>query len=231
MKAMKDLQFLHGIRDALPVCLGIIPVGISFGILALQAGLSAIQAESMSVLVMAGSSQLMAVGMVGQGAALISIVMAVFFLNLRHFVMSSSSMERVKDASLVKKLLCAFALCDESFALFSLSGTNSSDYLLGANTALYLAWVGSTVLGCVAQYLLPEIVAKSFSIAFYAAFFAMLVPKVTGNRRLLLLVLLSAGVNTLLRLVLPASWSVLLSMILCAWIGTYFCEEEDMQNA
>lgn len=221
----ENTSFSQGAVKAIPLCLGVIPVGISYGILAMQAGLNGLQAVGMSILVMAGSSQLMAIGMIAQGAAALSIVAAVFFLNLRHFVMGSSAMERLHDTSLGKKMVCAFALCDESFSLFSLSGAKNADFLLGANTALYLTWVFSSVIGSLAQNILPEIVSKSFGIAFYAAFLAMLLPKVKGRGRLILLVLLAAGVNALLQTFLPASWAILLSMVACAWAGTFFCEE------
>lgn len=222
---MNREQFYAGAGSAAPICLGIIPVGISYGLLAMQAGLSRLQTVLMSVLVMAGSSQLMAVGMLGS-ATILSILTAVFFVNLRHIVMSSSVMCRLEHTSLREKLLCAFALCDESFALFSLSGSQSAAQLLGANTALYGTWVVSSAAGCVLGQFLPEVVAKGFSIAFYAAFLAMLIPNAVKSSRIALLVLLAAGMNTVLRLFLPVSWAVILSMVVSAAIGTCFVEAE-----
>lgn len=222
---MNREQFYAGAGSAAPICLGIIPVGISYGLLAMQAGLSRLQTVLMSVLVMAGSSQLMAVGMLGS-ATILSILTAVFFVNLRHIVMSSSVMCRFEHTSLREKLLCAFALCDESFALFSLSGSQSAAQLLGANTALYGTWVVSSAAGCVLGQFLPEVVAKGFSIAFYAAFLAMLIPNAAKSSRIALLVLLAAGINTVLRLFLPVSWAVILSMVVSAAIGTCFVEAE-----
>ena len=222
---MNREQFYEGVKSAVPVCLGIIPVGISYGLLAMQAGLSRLQTVLMSVLVMAGSSQLMAVGMLGS-ATILSILTAVFFVNLRHIVMSSAVMSRLKHTSLRKKLLCAFALCDESFALFSLSGSQSAAQLLGANAALYGTWVVSSAAGCVLGQFLPEVVAKSFGVAFYAAFLAMLLPNAARSRRIALLVLLAAGMNTVLQRFLPASWAVILSMVVSAAIGTCFAEAE-----
>ena len=82
---MKQKKWLDGAKLAFPVCLGVIPVGISFGLLAVQAGLRPFQAVGMSMFVMAGSAQLMVVGMLGQ-APLVSMIMATFFINLRHIV-------------------------------------------------------------------------------------------------------------------------------------------------
>lgn len=144
----KHKVFMTGAKAALPICLGLIPIGISYGLLALQAGLTQFETVLMSVLVMAGSSQLMVVGMIGK-ATVLAMVTAVFFVNLRHLVMSSAVMSRMEPTPLWIKLLSAFSLCDESFALFSLSGSLSAAYLLGANTALYGTWVLASVLGAV----------------------------------------------------------------------------------
>ena len=110
----KQKAFVIGAKAALPICLGLIPIGISYGLLALQAGLTQFETVLMSVLVMAGSSQLMVVGMIGN-ATVLAMVTAVFFVNLRHLVMSSAVMSRMEPTPLGMKLLSAFSLCDESF--------------------------------------------------------------------------------------------------------------------
>lgn len=227
---MKRKLFWNGAKGAVPVCLGIVPVGISYGLLAMQARLSRLQTVLMSVLVMAGSSQLMAVGMLGS-AATVSILTAVFFVNLCHIMMSSCVMNRLGHTSLREKLLCAFALCDESFALFSLSGNQSAAQLLGANTALYGIWVLSSAAGCVLGQFLPEVVSKSFGVAFYAAFLAMLLPNTAKSRKVALLVLLAAGMNTAMQLFLPVSWAVILSMVISTAIGTFFVEAVNDEQA
>lgn len=220
---MQHTAFRVGVKDAIPICLGIIPTGISYGLLAVQAGLSKLQTVLMSALVMAGSSQLMAIGMIGN-ATVPSIVAAVFFVNLRHIVMSCSVVDKLEKTPLSKRLLCISALCDESFALFSIANSHNAAYLLGTNTVLYCTWVLISFVGCVMGQLLPQFVSKSFGIAFYAAFLAMLIPHTAKNRGLLYLVLLSAGLNTALQLLLPTSLCVILSMVICAVAGTYFVE-------
>lgn len=220
---MERSPFGRGIKCALPICLGIIPVGISYGLLAIQAGLSQAEAVMMSVFVMAGSSQLMAIGMIGE-TSVVSIVTAVFFVNLRHIVMSCSVMNRLEKVPLGKRLLCAFALCDESFALFSLSDERSAEYLLGTNTLLYATWVLSSFAGCMMGQILPEVISKSFGVAFYAAFLAMLVPNTFENKGILRLVLLTAMVNTALRFLIPTSWSIIISMLVGAVVGACFLE-------
>lgn len=219
-------KFLSGIKASVPACLGVIPVGISIGLLAVQAGLNGIEAIFMSVMVMAGSSQLMAISMISQGAAMSTIVLGTFFINLRHVVMSSAVMRRMKGTTLPQRLLGAFALCDESFAIYSLSADGSYSFLLGTNTALYVSFVGSTIIGSVMTTLLPQIVVDSFGVAFYAAFLGLLLPSIKHNKRLVILVVITAVLNWLLQYFLPASWSVILAMILGAFIGVFLVDDE-----
>lgn len=223
-----DRKFMAGVRATLPVCLGVIPVGMSFGLLAVQAGMTGGQSVLMSALVFAGAAQLMAVNLISRGAAVGTIILATFFINLRHIVMSSSVMTRLRDTPLWKRLLGAYVLCDETFAVFSLSEEQSIEFLFGANAAIYVTWMLSNVVGCALNQVLPELVTKSFAIAFYAAFLGMLLPSVRGRRRLVLLAALTAALNFLLQLVLPASWAVICSMILGAAAGTFFVEEGDL---
>jgi len=155
-------------KASIPACLGVVVVGISIGLLAMQAGLSRFETILMSAMVMAGSSQLMAIGMITQGASLYAIILGTFFINLRHVVMSSSVMQRLKGTTLLQRLVGAFALCDESFAIYSLSNDPSYYFLLGSNTALYVSFVLSTFIGTLMTGLLPKIVVDSFGIAIYA---------------------------------------------------------------
>lgn len=223
-------HFLSGMKSSIPACLGVIPVGISIGLLGVQAGLNEAETISMSTLVMAGSSQLMALNMITQGASFSTIIVGTFFINLRHIVMSSSAMQRITQTTLPQRLLGAFALCDESFAIYSLSDDNSYPFLLGTNTALYISFVGSTMIGSLMTGFLPQIVIDSFGIAFYAAFLGLLLPGVKHNEKLIILVALTAILNCLLQCLLPASWSVILAMVLGAFVGVFFVDDDTVKE-
>ena len=222
-------SFFKGMRLSVPLALGFIPIGCSFAVMAMQAGLSAAQTIFMSFFVMSGASQIMAVGMIAQGAAFPAIVLASAFMTMRHLVLSSSVMRRLGKLSLVQKIVASYALCDESFAVFSLSEEKNFPFLMGCNTLFCSTWVGSTALGCVLNNFLPPIVADSCAIAFYAAFLAMLIPVVRKSIPILLLVLLTGAVNALLQQVIPSSWAVVCSMVGCAAIGTFFVPMESKE--
>lgn len=223
-RKIMNKHFFSGVKASLPTCLGVIPVGISIGLLAVQAGLNRFEAILMSAMVMAASAQLMSISMIAQGAAVPAIILGTFLINLRHIIMSSSAMGRLRGEPLLKRLAAAFALCDESFALYSLSGDDSYSFLMGTNTVLYGTFVGSTMIGCLMTGFLPQIIINSFGVAFYAAFLGLLVPRVRYSQPLMILVVITAILNWLLQRFLPASWSVILSMVLGAFIGVFFIE-------
>jgi len=61
---MDDHQIKKGMIDALPIVLGYLPVGMAYGLLARQAGLTYAEIGLMSLLVYAGASQFIAVEMI-----------------------------------------------------------------------------------------------------------------------------------------------------------------------
>jgi len=60
--------WIEGVSRASPIVLGYVPIGIAFGVLAQQAGVAPLNALLMSVIVFAGSAQLIAVGMIAADA-------------------------------------------------------------------------------------------------------------------------------------------------------------------
>lgn len=60
---------LKGAREAIPLLGGYIPVSLSFGLVATQAGFTTWEAAAISLLIYAGASQFLFVGMIAAGFA------------------------------------------------------------------------------------------------------------------------------------------------------------------
>jgi len=226
-------QFLSGVRTALPVILGFIPVGIAYAIMARQAGFTGWETVLMSLTVFAGASQMMAVGMYGQGAGTIAIILATFILNLRHLIMSTCVMNRMRDVKTGPKLLAAFGVTDETFAIFTTERPERCSLLffLGVVTVSYGSWLAGSAIGVVASQFLPDILTASLGISLYAMFLGLLVPNLTKNLRLALLVLLTAAVNWALNQWMDASWALIASTLVCAAIGVNFVDLKEEEPA
>ncbi len=226
MTEKKRELLLDGVRAGLPIMLGYVPIGIAYAVMARQAGLTVGQTCLMSITVYAGASQMMAAGMLADHGAFLAIVLATFVLNLRHIIMSTCVIHRMEPTSLPLRLLAAFGVTDESFALFT-TGTGKSRsvfFFLGIHAAIYLSWNLGTLLGALAMDLLPPILTASLGISLYAMFISILMPDLPGNGKLALLVLLTALCNTLLCRVMASSWALIVSTLLCAFVGSFFVE-------
>ena len=182
---MLQREFFAGIRDMAPLVLGAVPFGILFGVLALTAGLPYWATQAMSIFVFAGSSQFIAVIMLAQATTLPLIVLTTFVVNLRHALYGASVAEYIRGLPKRWKLLLAFGMTDESFAV---TITHFRDpvrgdaafkhwYFLGANLAMFVTWQISTALGYFAGRALGDPLALGLDFAFPVVLIAILIPQ------------------------------------------------------
>ena len=80
--------FNQGIQACVPTIFGYLGIGFAMGVVGKGIGLSVFQIFLMSLIVYAGSAQFIICGMIAIQAPLSSIVLTVFLVNLRHFLMS-----------------------------------------------------------------------------------------------------------------------------------------------
>ena len=139
----------------------------------------------------------------------------------------------MKKTGVASKLLCSFGVTDESFAIFTTTEKEKCDkwYFLGIFLGTYSSWVMGTLIGTFLNSFLPASVSNSLGIALYAMFIALLVPNVKGNVRLLVVVVLTAVINTLLRLIIDSSWALVLATLVGAGLGMFIVEDEEDARA
>ena len=83
-------QFLAGVLAEAPILVGVIPLGIAFGVGAMASGLGLAAMQGLSSIVFAGSSQFVAAQMLAAGAPWVLVVLTIFVVNLRHALYSAS---------------------------------------------------------------------------------------------------------------------------------------------
>ena len=220
-------KFLFGCRSAVPVMLGYIPMGIGYAALALKAGFNPFQTVSFSILVYAGAGEIIGATMVANGATAIAIILTNFVVNLRYMVMNTAVYNKMEENSLLGNILTAHIVTDETFALFSFEKESSMWFYAGLALSSWLSWILGAVIGVFVLDFLPVIVTNSFNISLYALFIAILVPAVKNNKRLGLLVVLTAVLNVILQFVV-GNWSLILSTLIGALIGMYIVDDSFM---
>ncbi len=224
--------FLDGLKVSLPNCLGFIPIGLAFGVLAQKAGLSPIQIGLMSLIVFAGSSQFIAIAMLSQGATALSIIATTFVVNLRHFLMSSAlsvHLGKIKKSTLS---LYAYGVTDESFAInlprFR-DGKWDVKRAIVLNHAANLTWIVSTVAGGIGGEFIPK-GAFGIDYALPAMFICLLVYQIRGNKYVVT-ALVSGASAVILSLFIPGNSYVVLASIIAATAGVVFKKNGGSINA
>jgi 4-azaleucine resistance transporter AzlC len=216
----RKAAFSQGAAAAWPICLGYIPIGLAFGVLAQKAGLTPLEIGLMSVLVFAGSSQFIAVSMLAAGASLFSIVATTFIVNLRHFLMSSALAVYLKNTDRKKLSFFAYGVTDESFAV-NLSRFRDTRWdfnsALVTNFTANFTWVMTTMLGGIGGQFIP---AHAFGIdyALIAMFICLLVFQLRGL--LYVITAIIAGLLALaLSIVIPGNAYIVIASMSAAAIG------------
>jgi 4-azaleucine resistance transporter AzlC len=179
-------EIREGIKAALPIVLGYLPVGIAYGVLARAAGLSTAETGAMSLIVFAGASQFIAVGMLASGIAAVPIILTTLAVNSRHLLMSSAIAPYFKGLPLNKVIPLAAQLTDESFAV-AMSDTakisGRPNYLIALQMTAWLAWFSGSLAGALFGSLIDS---TSFGIPFAmtALFICLLVIQIKSRAHL-----------------------------------------------
>jgi 4-azaleucine resistance transporter AzlC len=214
-------DWLRGASRALPITLGYIPIGFAYGVLAQKAGLSTFNTLAMSVFVYAGSSQLIAVGLITAAAPPLSIILTTFIVNLRHMLMASALAPYLRDWGRAELSGFAFEITDETFALHAVEFPNASPgkaESLALNLTAQISWVGGSWLGLVAGGLITDVKPYALDYALPAMFIALLILQIK-DRSQALVALISGIMAVGLTLAGISQWSVIIATILGATLG------------
>lgn len=183
----------------LPLAISVIPWGILCGTLSIEAGLTNLQAQLMSLLVFAGAAQLSGIAILGAGGSWLSLINTTTMISIRHVLYSASYQDEVRRLPFLKRVLFAFLLTDEMFAVAQTeqAKTGKFDYWYAviAGFVFYLIWNLSTFMGIYFAHLLDNINELGFDFAIAATFLAMVVPMI--KTKVMLVAVLITAVNAL----------------------------------
>lgn len=141
-----------GLRDTLPMLLGVFPFGMVSGAVAVMAGLSPLEAMGMSVIVYAGASQLAALQLLVAGAPAWLIIVTAAVVNMRFLMYSAATAPLFRHLPWPRKTAYAFLLTDQA-AIFSLAyhsperPVRDGHYYLASAVSLGLTWHLGTAAG------------------------------------------------------------------------------------
>lgn len=134
----------------IPISLFVVAFGAAFGLAAVQAGLTPIEATLMSTTVFAGASQFAAIDMWGPEVAILPMMLVVFAINARHLLMGASLYPVFQRLPPAQRYGVLLVLTDANWAIAAQdyqNGRHNLEVILGGGLVLWLAWVIGTLLG------------------------------------------------------------------------------------
>lgn len=175
---------LAGASDIAPILIGIVPFGLVAGAAVIQAGFGLVEAMSMSVLVNAGASQIIATTLFGSGAPLWVALATALVVNARMFIYSTSIAPVFSATPAWIRPLLGHMLVDQNYASTMTKGRTRADidvvpYYVGAWIALASVWQLSNLAGALLGPLVPPEWGLDFAVPL--VFLAMLAPAVTSR--------------------------------------------------
>lgn len=176
-------EFRRGVRDCLPVIIGLLPFALILGVQGAKKGMSVLEMLLMAGLNFAGGSEFAAVNQWGNPLPVLLIVTVTFMINTRHILMGAALAPYLKGLPLKKVLPALFFMTDESWAM-GLGDIHkrkqlglpafSLPYYMGVSLTLYTVWVVFTALGTAVGPGLGDVEAWGFGMAFPAVFLVLL---------------------------------------------------------
>lgn len=208
--------FAAGIRDAFMVGLAVGAYATVLGAIAASKGISLAELALMSMTVLAGSSQFVAVDMWAAPVPVVEIVAAVMIVNLRYMLICASVHPLFQGMSLLRKAIGVHFVTDENWALTMAAGRRGGGgaaHLIGGGAVIFVFWVGGGMVGLLFGDVLPppEVIGLDFAVT--AVFICLLGTFWGGVRSDLLPWVVTAGTAIAASLLLPGKWYILLGAL------------------
>ena len=190
-----------GLRDSWVVAIGLIPLGVAFGLLMTQAGFAWWWTPIVSTVIFAGSMEFLTIDMMLTGVGPLTSAVTAFMVNFRHIFYGLTFPRNVGPKGLAT-FVSTHALTDEAYAVTSAVRNPTGPRVLTIEGFIYICWLLSGILGAlVGQVIPPDIEGMDFALT---ALFAVLAweafranPDLSGP-------LIAGGLAVLAALIVPA---------------------------
>lgn len=230
-----NAEFKRGIRETLPITIGIIPFALILGAQAAQKGMSAWETTLMMGINFAGGSEFAAVGAWTSPIPILLIWSLTLMINSRHILMGAAFTPYIRHLPKRQLLPTLFLMTDETWAM-SMAEIKKREqaglpplnlpYYWGIAVSLWIMWVSCGFLGSQFGYLLGNDIDKfGFNMAFPAVFLVLVRGMWRGAkaaRPWLVSLIVAAAVY----LVLPQGGWYVMAGTLAGLLAAYFWDTE-----
>jgi len=155
---------LDGGRDTVPLLLSVMPLAVVIGATAQRSGLDTGAAWAASILICAGTAQLTAIQLLGDGAAPLAIVLTTTVINGRFALYSARLASWFADEPLSRRLVLAFPLVDQLFFFLcqrQFTGAETPlarrSYYIGSALTLVCGWSATQAVAMTFASSIPDV--------------------------------------------------------------------------
>ncbi|MFC5452776.1 AzlC family ABC transporter permease [Paenibacillus aestuarii] len=221
-----DESFLQGVKACIPTLLGYLSIGFAAGVVEKTSGLSILEITMLSILVYAGSAQFIAAGMVAANGSVMAIIFTIFFVNLRHLLLSAALSPYFRHLTPLKNLFIGCLITDETFGVAINQTADkkaiSEKWMHGLNVTAYLNWIAANIAGAFfGQWITnPERLGLDFALP--AMFIGLLVLQLVSRRKIMIdviVVLCSVVIVIAVTKLVSGSAGVIVATCIASLIG------------
>ena len=229
-------RFLRGMSDAVPICLGYLSVSFGFGILAVKAGLSPLQASVISASNLTSAGQKAGLDVIVAGGAIIEMILLQLTINIRYSLMALSLSQKLdRRFTTPHRLMASYGITDEIFAVCSAQKEPLTPaYMYGMILVAALGWVTGTALGAAAGELLPPSVSSAMEIVLFGMFIAIIIPPAKKQKSVLTVIASAAAISVFFRYVLPMvseGFAIIIAAVAASVLAAVFFPVRDEEGA
>jgi predicted branched-subunit amino acid permease len=194
---MKKQEFLQGIKDGMPICLGYFSVSMAFGLAVVLAGMPLWSAVLTSLTNVTSAGQFAGVNLMLEHAPFVEIFMTTIIINMRYFLMSLSVSQKVSSRmTMGQRLAVSFGITDEIFAVsMQRKGELSAVYMFGLILMPVVGWTMGTLTGAVATSFMPKALSDAMGIALYGMFIAIIMPDARKEKSVLYTIIMAVAAS------------------------------------
>ena len=231
------MDFTKGIRDGIPIALGYFSVSIDFGLMAVEAGCTWVEAMLISLTNLTSAGQFAGVTVLAHMGTYIEMALTQLVINSRYALMGISLSQKVNARFKgLWRVILGFAITDEIFAVaIGQEGEISRRYFAGLAIVPIIGWTSGTIVGAVLGNIMPEIITSALGVALYGMFIAVVVPKARENIHVLAVVIIAVAISVALRYIpvfsgISAGFAIIICAVIASAAGAvFFPVKEDEQ--
>ena len=180
---MKMKAFKAALPYTLPICVGFLFLGMSYGFLMRSKGFSFLYPMLMSFFIFAGSMEFVTVNLLLSAFHPVRAFLLALMVNARHLFYGISMLEKYKNTGL-KKLYLIYGMCDESFtincAVAPPPDVDRGWFMFFVTMLNQMYWVSGATLGALLGYVIHfDVTGIEFVMT--ALFVVMFIDQWTGT--------------------------------------------------